>query len=329
MTGPGTPRCPLDAMHDQVVGVLRRTFQHRRPDGALPRFFHEKSHGCLRATFRVMPPEDPALRQGLFAAAAEYPALVRFSNGMMADDREPDTRGLGIKLSGVPGEVCVGAPAGQQDFLMISQPAIPTRDVGEAVEYFEKIDGAPAITPLTALVPSYLMPGFRPWRTRWHYLNLIIAAIRAHLQGWDLARLTYHGVTPYRLGEGAMLYRCQPDPATFTRRRPRGRSFAERLQATLDDGPIAFDFLIQPRQGEADPLDRIGVPWSGPLVRVARLEIPPQSASALLPAGDRLTMSPWNALKAHEPLGSINALRRAVYVASATDRGADPRFPTG
>ncbi|WP_343055407.1 hypothetical protein [Azospirillum oleiclasticum] len=328
MTGPDQPRCPLDAMHGQVVGILRRTFQRRRPDGALPRFFHEKSHGCLRGTFRVEPPVDPALRQGLFAVPAEYPALVRFSSGMMADDREPDTRGLGIKLSGVPGPVCDGAPAGQQDFLMISQPAIPTRDVTEAVEYFGKIDGARAITPLTALVPSYLMPGFRPWRTRWQYLALIMAAIRAHLRGWDLARLTYYGVTPYRLGEGAMLYRCQPDPATFARRRPRGRSFAERLQATLDDGPLAFDFLIQPRQGETDPLDRIGVPWTGPLLRVARLEIPPQSVSALLPTGDRLTMSPWNALKAHEPLGSINALRRTVYHASATDRGADPLFPT-
>lgn len=327
MIAPDKPGCPLEAVHRSVVGVLRRTFQRPRADGTLPRFFHEKMHACLRGTFRVVPPEDPPLRRGLFAAAGEYPALVRFSNGMMADDREPDTRGLGIKLSGVAGEVCEGAPPGQQDFLMISQPAIPTRNVAEAAEYFGKIDGAPAITPLTALVPSYLMPGYRPWRIRWHYMALIMATIGAHLRGHDLARLTYHGVTPYRLGEGAMLFRCQPDPANPARSTPRGRSFADRLQATLDAGPIAFDFLIQPHQGEADPLDLIGTPWTGPLIRVARLEIPPQSVTAGHATGDRLTMSPWNALKAHEPLGSINALRRAVYTASATDRGACPLFP--
>jgi len=37
---------------------------------------------------------------------------------------------------------------------------------------------------------------------------------------------------------------------------------------------------------------------------------------------EMLAFSPWHSLAAHQPLGSINRLRRSVYSESANHRGA-------
>lgn len=324
----GTGRgCPLAATGPALVDLLRRNFQRPRPDGSLPRLLHEKGHACLRGTFTVEPPADPALRQGLFAAAGEYPALVRFSNGFLADDRHPDSRGMAIKLSGVPGEVCDGAPAGQQDFLLIDSPRLPARDAWETVSYFQAVDGLREATTQALAAPSYLMPGLRPWRTRWHYLATILSVGLDHLRNRSLSDRTYHGIVPYRLGQGgAMKFQCRPDAATAARR-PRGRDLAEKLRDALADGPLSFDFLIQPRQGESESLELTGAPWTGAFHRVARLHLPQWPTAESVAAGDRIAFGPWNALLAHQPLGTINDLRRTIYAASAGDRGGNPAFP--
>jgi hypothetical protein len=63
------------------------------------------------------------------------------------------------------------------------------------------------------------------------------------------------------------------------------------------------------------------------LVKVGRLVFPPQEVVATIARGDRLAFSPWNCLRAHEPLGSINAIRRLAYRESAEARGGDAGFP--
>ena len=99
------PRCPLDATGDELVTIFHRTFQLPRPDGSLPRTFHELEHACLDAVFTVTPPADPALAAGLFARPGQYKALVRFSGGLLPDERLPDARGMAIAVSGIAGEV--------------------------------------------------------------------------------------------------------------------------------------------------------------------------------------------------------------------------------
>ncbi|SMF41775.1 hypothetical protein SAMN06265365_11326 [Tistlia consotensis] len=316
-----------DADTAELLAVLRRTFQRPRPDGSLPRQAHDKTHGCLAATFRIEPAADPALRHGLFAEAASYPALVRFSSSFFDDDSLPDTRGLAIKVRGCPGPVCEGAPEGQQDFLLIDKPIQPFRDAAEARALFYALDGIPAATPLTLLALSYAFPGLDPRRIRWHHLAFLLRAGLRNPLDRDLARLTWYSTTPYRLGEGATRYLCRPEAGTRRRPRARGRDFRSRLQAALDRGPLGFDFLLQPRRGEEDALDDAGRAWHGPVFVVGHLEIPPQDVAATVPLGDRLSFNPWHCLAAHQPLGSVNALRRAAYRASAENRGACPLFP--
>lgn len=310
----------------EALAILRSTFQRPRPDGGLPRQFHDKTLACLHGTLQIQPPEDPALRHGLFAAAASHPALVRFSTSFFHDDSLPDGRGMAIKLPHVEGEVCEGAPEGQQDFLLLDQPVQPFRTAAEALELFRTLEGV-TLSPARLLVPGYTFPGWNPRRIRWHHLRLLLATGWGHARHKDPSRISYFSGTPFRLGESATKFVCRPD-ATRLRRRPgRGRDYRERLEAALSEGALGFDFFLQPRAGESDPLDDTARVWTGPLVRVGHLEIPAQPVATALALGDRLAFSPWNCLRAHEPLGSINALRRVAYRASAANRGACPLLP--
>lgn len=319
---------PSDAAAAEALAILRRTFQRPRPDGRTPRQFHDKTLACLHATLHIEPPDGSALRHGLFAAAASYPARVRFSTSFFDDDALPDGRGLAVKLSHVEGEVCEGAPDGQQDFVLLDQPVQPFRTAAEALELFRALDGL-RLSPARLLAPGYTFPGWNPRRIRWHHLRLLLATGWGHARHRDPSRISYFSGTPFRLGEGATKFVCRPDAARLRRRPAHGRDYRERLEAALSESALGFDFFLQPRSLESDPLDDAAQPWKSPLVRVGHLEIPAQPVTSALALGDRLAFSPWNCLRAHEPLGSVNALRRAAYRASAENRGGCPFFPAG
>ncbi|MDF1791197.1 MAG: hypothetical protein P1U88_04760 [Thalassobaculaceae bacterium] len=320
----GRPPCPIDpADRDALLAICRRTFQKPRPDGTLARQFHSKTHSCLRATLTIDPPEDPVLRHGLFAGPGRYPALVRFSNSFFDDDAHPDIRGMAIKLTGVEGAVCDGAPPGQQDFVLMNEAIGPARDATEAMHLFRALDGISKISAATILAPRYLFPSLLPWRMRWRYFAFLNISGLRHLLGRDLAQHTYNSVTPYRLGDVETKFLVRPDSAAKARPPVRGRDFAARLQAALDMGPIGFDFCLQPRTLDSDPVDDARRAWKSPVRPVGRLEIPPQDVASTIALGDRLTFAPWNCLAAHEPLGTVNALRRSAYAASAENRGAE------
>jgi len=321
-----TPGCPMSHATEEILAICRRTFQRPGPDGSLPRQFHRKTYACLRGRFEVEPADDRWLRQGLFANPGRYDAIVRFSSSFFDDDRLADAGGIAIKLRGVEGAVCDGAPEGQQDFVLMSAPSGPARDAEEAVHLFAALDGVARVTPLSLAAPGYVFPSLDPRRIRWRYLAFALAGAGRHLLGRDLAQLAYYSVTPYRLGQGAAKYIVRPEAAAFERR-ARGRGFGARLQAALDKGPIRFDFLLQPRVLDDDPIDDARRAWRSPAIRVGRIEIPPQDVAASVALGDALTFSPWNCLEAHAPLGSINEVRRHAYRASADARGAEAAFP--
>lgn len=320
--------CPVDpAQRDELLAICERTFQRPEADGTLPRQFHRKTHACLRAVLTIDPPDDPAVRHGLFARPGRYDTLVRFSNSFFAEDDHPDARGLALKVTGVDGAVCDGAPPGQQDFVLMNAETGPARNADEAMSLFRALDGLRRATISAVAAPRYLFPSLLPWRARWRYLLFLGESGLQHLRGFDLAQLAYGSVTPYRLGDGATKFALVPDAAARARRPAKGKSLAGRLQAALDSGPIRFDFRLQPRVLDSDPMEDVRRAWRSPTVTVGSLEIPPQDVAATVALGDRLTFSPWNCLAAHEPLGSINALRRAAYAASAANRGAQAKAP--
>lgn len=323
-------QCPLHKTTDKILGILDRTFQQPLSDGTIPRTFHRKTHGALRGTFKVKPVEDGVVRHGLFAEAGEYPAVVRFSSSLQNDDRKPDGRGLAIKLNGVSGELCEGAAQGIQDFVFISDESVLAPDAEHSLMVFEQLDGLEKISNADLLMPRYTIPNYNPFRIRWEYVRSVLSTIRNHVRFKNLAGMSYYSQTPYQLGASAVKYQVHPTKETRQRaKKAKGNTYRERLQNLLETGAIVFDFYVQPRTSDEDPIDNACVIWKGPTICVARLELPPQNVDATLEIGGEMGFSPWNCLKAHKPLGSINAVRRHAYRASVEKRSGNFQCPFG
>ena len=85
---------------------------------------------------------------------------------------------------------------------------------------------------------------------------------------------------------------------------------------------------------EHHPTEDGSVVWdeaTAPYQAIATIEFPPQdalSAERRTYWEDRMKLSPWDALAEHQPLGSINRLRKVVYDMSSKKREAVNATPT-
>ena len=106
------------------------------------RGLHMKLHAGLMAEFQVLPDLPEHARFGVFSEPRVFPAVVRFSNGESSDrpDREPQPRGIAIKLVGVPGPKLFEdqKEAVTQDFLATSHSVTSTvRHVRQFIAFIE------------------------------------------------------------------------------------------------------------------------------------------------------------------------------------------------
>jgi hypothetical protein len=336
MSETGKSRCPFHDTTSSIEELCRTAFNRpwRAGDGPMPRPFHAKSHGCVRGVLRVEPPVNPAWQCGLFVRAAEFPAVIRFSSALCPSDRLADGRGMAIKLNGVEGEVCDGAPPGQQDIILMSDPVAPFRGAVDALTLLRSLAALRAVFGLGGVpsrwlpAPERSFPFLGMCRIQWfRFARMFLASNWAHLRHGDLTRYSYHSITPYALRDTATKYEFRPVLGATAGGKLRGPNLRSRLQSALDRGPLRFDFYLQPRADESDSLETGNRRWKGPSVRVGHLEIPSQHVAANDALGETLAFGPWNCLRAHQPLGSVNQARRLPYRESVDRRGGNPLFP--
>ena len=310
----------------QLWAEMERTFQRPDPGGARTRTFHSHLYAMLRCTLTIDSGLAEHLAHGLFAAPRRYEGWARFSSAFFRSERMPDSKGIAVKLLGVPGETCLPDTPGEQDFVMGNTPTVWFGTEALMMEYAQKVRismGASATLRLTdTLPPGFLFPGGNPLNPRWNVVRLVAAHVWQSLAYRDPARFAYYSATAFRLGEEAVKFCFRPAPARGIR---LSGGYVERLKQRLDSGPIEFDFLAQPRtRPDEEPIDDATVLWRSPWVRVGRLAIPPQEFDTpeRRHLGERISYSPWNCLTAHEPLGGVNRARRLAYDRSAFNRGA-------
>ena len=277
-----------------------------RCDGVARRAQHPKHHGCVAARFHVQSdlPED--LRVGLFAKGGTYEALVRFSNGRAADDRDADAHGMAIKVLGASdkGEV--------QDFVLVDSETFFT---GDPAAYMLVNRAVLARSRLTRWL-SWLRLLFRP------RLLLRLRAFVGKRPSSPLA-ISYFSSVPYGLGGRFVKY------AAFPRQTLEGAptgpdGLAEALARALEAREAWFDFALDiQRDPVSQPLDDPTVNWrAGGAERamVASIEIPAQRVEPAASLAENLSFSPWHALAEHRPAGTMNEARRAVYDATVLRR---------
>ncbi len=304
---------------------------------------HAKSHGCVNAEFIVRDDLPAEFTTSLFRPGARYPTIVRFSNGKGTpqSDRSVDARGLAIKLREVDTTTLLRtlapnrARAGEHDFVLSSFPVFFCKDV---VDYSELMDAvsAPNVTWSEKFRRLVRWIGFGVHYPRQTVMLLLTGVVSLATIRNPLAA-TYHSMSPYLFGNDKVIrYVVGPERRrnNFARRWtfptwPRSPSFLrDALVSDLDPAmhrpgdDFAFDFSVRVRHS-ASPNDAEDASrwWIAPrdrTVRLGSIKIPRQNF--LTPNREyeceHMTFNPWNCLEQHRPLGSINRMRLAVYLAS-------------
>ena len=297
---------------------------------------HAKSHGILRGTLRVHDDLPAELRQGLFTQSREFPVIIRYSTapGDIVPDGIAAARGMAIKVLDVDGEKMLPEymQARTQDFLLVNHPTISSGDVhtyrrDQAV----LLKAAKQPEELQLATTSLLRAGAGLLR------RVGIdrtggpagqAQPHTHLLGE-----TYYSQGALRFGEHVAKIAAAPVSANLIAL--TGQHVPVLQPSALRD--LTSQFFAGERgvwelraQLATDlgvtPVEDASVAWPEdvtPYRTVAPLTVEPQdsySPQRRVYGDDDMSFNPWHCLAEHQPLGSIQRVRKPVYDDSAEDR---------
>ncbi|KAI5257160.1 heme-dependent catalase [Aureobasidium subglaciale] len=284
---------------------------------------HARTHGIVKGSF-VVPDDLPKhLRQGeLFSKGGEYPIVARYSTepgdpGL--DDRIPVPRGFAMKLFGVQGDM-------YEDY--------PTQDI--------EFNSTPALDLATAKVTREIIDlrikyGHDQEELRKHLEkrdDTELQTARDKVRNTHLESTRQYSQTAYRFGDYVMKYCLVPSSETQrklydeTVRPEDGSDILHRwLQNFHAEHDAEYLFQVQLCENlEDQPVEYAGKIWDPekyPWQTVATVKIPKQESFDYERKTfweDHMRVDPWHGLKAYQPLGSPNRLRRVVYPASSALR---------
>jgi hypothetical protein len=302
--------------------LLQLRIDHEHLPGAgkpVPRGQHPKHHGCVKADFVVADDLPDELRLGVFSEPGKrFPAVIRFSNARAEDDRHTGGHGMAIKLVGVPGLKLIQGEEHEQtqDFILLDSPIFFIKN---AIEYasFEaaraKKESTESWLSKLSLAAYFL--------TRLGELR-ILKQIEGNVSSNPL-ETRYWSTTPYKFGAGAVKYFASPvlngPPIAAPEASPD--QLREAMKVNLATRDASFDFFVQ-RQVDAHntPIEDPTHEWTekhAPFQKVATINIPRQDFDnpPRMEFCQNLSFNPWHSLPDHKPLGGINRVRKAVYVA--------------
>ncbi|MEQ8672047.1 MAG: catalase family protein [Aggregatilineales bacterium] len=318
-----------------LVETLTAQIQKDYPTGIMRRDAHPKQHGVVHAEFIIEQSLPENLRVGVFKEAKTYPCWVRFSNsggtGGIHPDKNPDVRGMAIKLIGVEGEKILPEESNEvtQDFLVASYPNFIVKN---AIDFSVLAAGLGKKDYL-----KLFLFFFNPFHLRLRELMLLI---KSQGKCANVLGQRYWSMVASQLGAGqAVKYSAIPRskvdntlPTT-----PSDNFLRDRLKAHLSDQEATFDFCVQLQTNpDTMPIEDARVEWKeseSPFIKVATIRIPPQSfdSEAQESFGENLSYTPWHSLPEHRPLGGINRARKVVYEAISEFRhrlnGVERREP--
>ncbi|MGR9106418.1 MAG: catalase family protein [Gammaproteobacteria bacterium] len=318
---------------------------------------HPKSHGCVEASFTINRDLANNLQVGLFGKPGkEYKAVIRFSNAasLLGPDSENaqkhGSRGMAIKIFNVGGQVLNADRDGHnQDFLMINQPSFAFANTEDYLRLHhvldtqgDKADGffaplrlqAPGVSDAEkqAILKYIAAENIQP-----DDIQRILESFKIvqQLQATPVANplsVPYFSAAPFLFGaDRVMKFSARPrvalPPAKVPDSVPDNYLRSALTESLKGNKPIIFDFLVQIRRevNEVD-IENASTVWDEkafPFVRVATITIPsPQDVDSLntIQKCELLAFTPWHCLPEHQPIGSINRLRKAIYEASAEHR---------
>lgn len=343
----------------EVADLTIKLLENRYPDpDKILRGSHPKSHGCVKAIFEINPDIEKFLQVGLFnSPGKKFDATIRFSNAApklgpdISEEGEHGSRGMAIKVFDVADEVLIkDNGACNQDFLMINQPVFAFANTDDYLRFARILDRNND-NPDAFFAPLKLRDPTLSEQEKQQILKYIKAenldqeGIQRILDTLTIVKLVkttavanplniqYFSAAPFLFGqEWVMKFSVKPVYQISPTKLPP--DLAENyLRSGLNESMkknelIEFDFMVQLRNDKVDMgIENASSLWDEkqfPFTKVAKITIPtPQTeinSETNKASCETLAFSPWHSLSEHQPIGSINRLRKKVYQASAEHR---------
>ncbi len=345
---PYSPTVEVPAADEPVIfDELSRTMQHITRTMASRyrhayRPVHAKSHGVLVGTLEVLPGLPETLAQGLFARAASYPVVMRFSTnpGYMLADNVSSPRGLAVKVLNVPGErVASDAAGSSQDFVCVNANAFGAPDPAgflKQIKLFDKNletpEGVKHAVSVAARATNAVLKAV-------HLESATLEGIGApatHILGESFST-----VAPLRFGGYVAKIGFAPGSENLKKLTGESIDLSEDYNALEElikkffrhetavwevKAQLALDDSDKDDKEREFPIERADVKWpeeKSPWQVVARITVEPQdtySDARQVFVDERLSFNPWHALAAHRPLGGIMRSRLKAYEEAAKYR---------
>jgi hypothetical protein len=310
---------------------------------------HVKTQGIVKGKLTVLSDLPNHLRQGLFKTPGKtYDVAARYANEpvFLQADQEPGPRGLGMRVFDVEGDRLNGADcdAKTQDFFFNNAPMIELTDIDTCLEimqlrekYFDSPIKLAAATKLRTDAIKQSAPG-RPQASADLFESL---TSKGMLPNTNMISHSLYTQSAFRFGDyyGHLALFPVLDEMTTRTDKVQSSDSREALRDWLAEyfakHGAKYEFRIQlGTSPEHHPTEDGSVVWdeaTAPYQTIATVEFPPQDALTAERRTfweDRMKLSPWNALAEHQPLGSINRLRKIVYNMSREKREVVNAIPS-
>jgi hypothetical protein len=323
-----------EALVDSIISSFEKQMRLLWNPGGFERGGNTKTHGIVRAEFRVHDNLPAQFRHGIYAEPRPYRAWVRFSGPgpyITPDIDDVGFMSMSIKLMGVPGPKLMEEEKFTQDMTGVSTPTFVTPDVkANAQLQLESVKNAQIFYFLNFHAS--------------HVLDLIMQGLWIKTQSSPF-EAPYFSCVPYLLGEGqAMQYSMWPlrkkrTPIPRLPFRPPDDYLRNAMGATLAEEDVEFDIRLQLQTDSyLMPIENNAVFWPeklSPRISVATLHIPRQKfdSPAQIDFEKKLSYNPWHCIAEHRPLGNQSRARKRMYLVLSTLRhtmNAIPHYePTG
>jgi Catalase len=317
-----------------LIATMRYINERTFADGGHAiRSVHAKSHGFLQGYLEVDADLPRELAQGLFAKAARYPVVMRFSTipGDILDDNVSTPRGLAIKIIGVEGERLEGSEADvTQDFLLINGPAFgaptPKKFLSVVRLLARTTDRAEGLKKILSAIMRQVQ---KVIVAATGYPNVTVATLGGQPETHILGE-TFYSQAPLRFGDYIAKISVAPVSAELKalvqaplsiNGAPNGIREAVIKFFSKNDGEWTVRAQLC-TDLEYMPIEDASVVWSeerSPYRRVGRITVKPQvawSEARAIAVDDSMSFAPWHGLAAHRPLGGIMRARKAAYEAA-------------
>jgi len=325
-----------------IVATLRKISETTLANGGTPlRSVHAKSHGLIHGQLTVLDNLPDILAHGLFRKPATYPAVMRLSTtpGDILEDAVSTPRGLAIKIIGVEGPRVTGSENDTtQDFVLVNAPAFGAPNAGAFLKTLKLLepttDKSEHLKKLTSAIARGAEAVVETFGTKSPTLISLGGQPEHHILGE-----TFYSQTPFLYGPFIAKFAVVPTAVTLTEltnKDIKSNGEANMLRNLVVEYFLKYSATWDVRVQlctdlETMPIEDASIPWDetiSPYITVATITAgrqDPWTIEKIEAIDEGLSFTPWHALAAHRPLGSVNRARKSAYEMSARFRAENSR----